>query len=231
MLTTAAPTSTSCIRSRYWRRNAFHARLLGLLGELVGPVARRGARSPRPRSRPTAGSTSSRRQASSAVSGYQAAGSWPASSVAGTSASVGPPESGTGTAPEGLDRIRANGVTHCVAHWASSRIAGLSATPTIVTQGGRHHPPGGGPARAPPAGWSPHRPPTSKSASGTLPVRPCPWQGRVSMGVVGGSSGRPLPGRPMSPLLRAKLRVPVVPDHYVRRERLLRLLDEAVRAP
>ena len=38
MLTTAAPTSTSCIRSRYWRRNAFQAGSFGLLGELVRPV-------------------------------------------------------------------------------------------------------------------------------------------------------------------------------------------------
>lgn len=42
-------------------------------------------------------------------------------------------------------------------------------------------------------------------------------------------------GRPVdtyaSPLLRARLRVPVVPEYYVRRERLLRLLDEAVNAP
>src|SRR4051812_26779501 len=34
-----------------------------------------------------------------------------------------------------------------------------------------------------------------------------------------------------SPLLRAKLRVPTPPDHYVRRPRLLRLLDDAVRGP
>ena len=34
-----------------------------------------------------------------------------------------------------------------------------------------------------------------------------------------------------SPLLRAKLRPPTVPDHYVRRTRLLHLVDEAVRAP
>lgn len=36
---------------------------------------------------------------------------------------------------------------------------------------------------------------------------------------------------PLSPLLRAKLRPPTVPDHYVRRTRLLRLLDDEVRAP
>jgi LuxR family transcriptional regulator, maltose regulon positive regulatory protein len=36
---------------------------------------------------------------------------------------------------------------------------------------------------------------------------------------------------PASPLLRAKLRPPVVPEHHVRRPRLLRLLDEAVSAP
>jgi LuxR family maltose regulon positive regulatory protein len=34
-----------------------------------------------------------------------------------------------------------------------------------------------------------------------------------------------------SPLLRAKLRPPLAPKHHVRRERLLRLLDEAVCAP
>ncbi|MGH9227992.1 MAG: LuxR C-terminal-related transcriptional regulator, partial [Acidimicrobiales bacterium] len=37
--------------------------------------------------------------------------------------------------------------------------------------------------------------------------------------------------RPASRLLRAKLRPPVVPEHYVRRPRLLQLLDEAVSAP
>jgi LuxR family transcriptional regulator, maltose regulon positive regulatory protein len=36
---------------------------------------------------------------------------------------------------------------------------------------------------------------------------------------------------PASPLLRAKLRPPVVPEHHVRRPRLLRLLDETVSAP
>ena len=36
---------------------------------------------------------------------------------------------------------------------------------------------------------------------------------------------------PASPLLRAKLRPPVVPEHHVRRPRLLRLLDEALSAP
>ena len=51
------------------------------------------------------------------------------------------------------------------------------------------------------------------------------------MGDDGGSSGEPLSGTPASPLLKAKLRVPAVPDHYVRRPRLLRLLDEAVRCP
>jgi LuxR family transcriptional regulator, maltose regulon positive regulatory protein len=43
-------------------------------------------------------------------------------------------------------------------------------------------------------------------------------------------SGRRLE-RPASRLLRAKLRPPVVPAHYVRRPRLLQLLDEAVGAP
>jgi LuxR family maltose regulon positive regulatory protein len=36
---------------------------------------------------------------------------------------------------------------------------------------------------------------------------------------------------PASPLLRAKLRPPLVPKHHVRRTRLLRLLDEAIAAP
>jgi LuxR family transcriptional regulator, maltose regulon positive regulatory protein len=47
----------------------------------------------------------------------------------------------------------------------------------------------------------------------------------------GGANDQPAPGPRASPLLRAKLRAPVVPDHYVRRPRLLRLLDEAVEAP
>lgn len=48
---------------------------------------------------------------------------------------------------------------------------------------------------------------------------------------MGGSIGQPLSGTPASSLLKAKLRPPAVPDHYVRRPRLLRLLDEAVRSP
>jgi LuxR family maltose regulon positive regulatory protein len=51
------------------------------------------------------------------------------------------------------------------------------------------------------------------------------------MGDADGSSGQPLPGTPTSSLLKAKLRVPVVPDHYVRRPRLLRLLEESARCP
>ena len=51
------------------------------------------------------------------------------------------------------------------------------------------------------------------------------------MGDADGSSGQPVSGTPRSPLLRAKLRVPVVPDHYVKRSRLLRLLDETVTCP
>jgi len=51
------------------------------------------------------------------------------------------------------------------------------------------------------------------------------------MGDGGGSSGQPLSGTPTSPLLKAKLRVPVVPEHYVRRPRLLRLVDESVKCP
>jgi ATP/maltotriose-dependent transcriptional regulator MalT len=41
----------------------------------------------------------------------------------------------------------------------------------------------------------------------------------------------PWPVRPASPLFSAKLRPPVIPEHHVRRPRLLRLLDEAVSAP
>jgi LuxR family maltose regulon positive regulatory protein len=51
------------------------------------------------------------------------------------------------------------------------------------------------------------------------------------MGDVGDTNGQPVSGLPTSPLLKAKLRAPVVPDHYVRRPRLLRLLDEAVEGP
>lgn len=51
------------------------------------------------------------------------------------------------------------------------------------------------------------------------------------MGEVGDPNDQPVSGLPTSPLLKAKLRAPVVPDHYVRRARLLRLLDEAVEAP
>ena len=48
------------------------------------------------------------------------------------------------------------------------------------------------------------------------------------MGDVGDPSDQRVSGLPTSPLLKAKLRAPVVPDHYVCRPRLLRLLDEAV---
>ena len=51
------------------------------------------------------------------------------------------------------------------------------------------------------------------------------------MGEVGDPDDKTLPGLPTSPLLKAKLRAPVVPGHYVRRPRLLRLLDEAVESP
>jgi hypothetical protein len=37
MLTTAAPTRTSCIRSRYWRRNAFQPGSLASSASLLGP--------------------------------------------------------------------------------------------------------------------------------------------------------------------------------------------------
>jgi LuxR family maltose regulon positive regulatory protein len=43
--------------------------------------------------------------------------------------------------------------------------------------------------------------------------------------------GAPRPVHPASPLFSAKLRPPVVPEHHVRRPRLLRLLDEAISAP
>jgi LuxR family maltose regulon positive regulatory protein len=51
------------------------------------------------------------------------------------------------------------------------------------------------------------------------------------IGDVGDTNDQTVSGRPTSPLLKAKLRAPVVPDHYVRRPRLLRLLDEAVEGP
>lgn len=51
------------------------------------------------------------------------------------------------------------------------------------------------------------------------------------MGDVGDPNDQPVSGLPTSLLLKAKLRAPVVPDHYVRRPRLLRLLDEAVESP
>jgi LuxR family maltose regulon positive regulatory protein len=51
------------------------------------------------------------------------------------------------------------------------------------------------------------------------------------MGDNGGPGERPVGDPSPSPLLRGKLRAPVVPDHYIRRSRLLDLLDDAVRAP
>ena len=51
------------------------------------------------------------------------------------------------------------------------------------------------------------------------------------MGHAADANDRPAPAVRTSSLLRAKLRAPAVPDHYVRRPRLLRLLDEAVEAP
>jgi LuxR family transcriptional regulator, maltose regulon positive regulatory protein len=47
----------------------------------------------------------------------------------------------------------------------------------------------------------------------------------------GGRKSGARPERPTSPLLRAKLRPPLVPKHHVRRTRLLRLLDESIAAP
>ena len=72
MLTTAAPTSTSCMRSRYWRRNACQPGSLASSASLFGPYrCRRSTTSAA--LRPAAGSTSSRRQTSSAESPYQSA--------------------------------------------------------------------------------------------------------------------------------------------------------------
>jgi LuxR family maltose regulon positive regulatory protein len=51
------------------------------------------------------------------------------------------------------------------------------------------------------------------------------------MGEVGDPNDQAVSGPPTSPLLKAKLRAPAVPDHYVRRPRLLRLLDAAVEGP
>ena len=74
MLTTAAPTRTSCIRSRYWRRNARHAGSLASSASLLGPYCcRRWVTAAE--LRPTAGSTSSRRHTSSAGRLYQPADS------------------------------------------------------------------------------------------------------------------------------------------------------------
>ncbi len=69
--TTAVPRSTSCIRSSYCRRNAFHAGSLASSASLFGPYFwRRDSTSAA--LRPTAGSTSSCRQLSSTVIAYHA---------------------------------------------------------------------------------------------------------------------------------------------------------------
>ena len=72
MLTTAAPTRTSCIRSRYCRRKAFQRGSLAASASLFGPYrARRSVTSPA--LSPTARSTSSRWQVSSADRPYHSA--------------------------------------------------------------------------------------------------------------------------------------------------------------
>ena len=80
MLTSAAPTSTSCMRSRYCRRNAFQAGSFASSASLFGPYrSRRAVTSAAVR--PIAGSTSSRRQTSSADRRYQSVR--PSAGVAG----------------------------------------------------------------------------------------------------------------------------------------------------
>ncbi len=74
MLITAAPRSTSCMRSRYWRRNARQLGSLASSARRLGPNrARRATTSPA--LRPTARSTSRRWQTSSALRWYQSGGS------------------------------------------------------------------------------------------------------------------------------------------------------------
>src|SRR5262245_40670773 len=71
MLTIAAPTRTSCMRSRYWRRNACQPGSVSGSASLFGPDSAR-RRSTSDASRPAPGSTSSRAQTSSGVSPCQA---------------------------------------------------------------------------------------------------------------------------------------------------------------
>ena len=71
MLTTAAPTRTSCIRSRYWRRNACHPGSLSASARRFGPTCAR-RRPTSSASRPFPGSTPSCAHASSAVIPCQA---------------------------------------------------------------------------------------------------------------------------------------------------------------
>src|SRR4029450_7892187 len=121
--------------------------------------------------------------------------------------------------------------------WASSRRSSSSDTEDPLLPGG---------AAPPTRGWSgaaqvwvhPHRvvrragrPPPSRSAGLHCMRGPVPVHRRLGMGDMADRNDQRVSDLPTSPLLKAKLRAPVVPDHYVRRPRLLRLLDEAVESP
>ena len=80
MLTIAAPTRTSCIRSRYWRRNACQAGSVAASASLFGPTSPR-RRSTSAEESPWRGSTPSPLHVSSTVSPCQATTFRPVTSV------------------------------------------------------------------------------------------------------------------------------------------------------
>ena len=96
MLTTVAPTSTSCMRSSYWRRNAFQPGSFASSASLLSPYCCWRACTSAALS-PVAGSTSSCAQTASAASRYHSVRSSPgAPGGAGTVVAVMRPTSWSG---------------------------------------------------------------------------------------------------------------------------------------
>ena len=89
MLTIAAPRSTSCMRSRYWRRNACQPGSFLASASLFGPTCAR-RRWTSASSRPAAGSTSRRAHASAAASVCHAVWSTATAGVRSRSAPADP---------------------------------------------------------------------------------------------------------------------------------------------
>ncbi len=104
MLTIAAPTRTSCIRSRYWRRNACQPGSVAASASLFGPTSPR-RRSTSPGESPWRGSTPSPLHTSSAVSPCQATTCRPVPSVVARTV--------TSRSPASAPRARRRSASRC----------------------------------------------------------------------------------------------------------------------